>query len=202
MPRGPSLDPRERRLAIETEDHPIEYLEYEGVIPKGNYGAGPMILWDTGRVRYLERPAEDGLARGKLDFVLSGYKLKGRFALVLSHRQENANNAQRQWLLLKKQDPFASTEPSLADEDTRSVLSGLEAGELEVADSTAEVRIACRKLRSQAAAARGAWNTTHVVRGADQTTPADIEYSLHRQGWLYELKLDGVRVVADKHGAK
>ena len=87
VPRGPSLDPRERRLAIETEDHPLEYLEYEGVIPKGNYGAGPMILWDTGRVRYLERPAEEGLAHGKLDFWLTGYKLNGRFALVLSHHR-------------------------------------------------------------------------------------------------------------------
>jgi bifunctional non-homologous end joining protein LigD len=198
VPRGPSLDPRERRLAIETEDHPIEYLEYEGVIPKGNYGAGPMILWDTGRVRYLERAAEDGLAHGKLDFVLSGYKLKGRFALVLSHRQEDGRNAQRQWLLLKKQDPFASTDISIIDENPRSVLSGLAAGELQAADGTAEIEALASSYgaKRQSIEARGM--QPMLCSELPRATPADIEDSLHRQGWLYELKLDGVRVVADR----
>jgi len=198
VPRGPSLDPRERRLAIETEDHPIEYLEYEGVIPKGNYGAGPMILWDTGRVRYLERTAEDGLVHGKLDFVLSGYKLKGRFALVLSHRQEDAKNAQRQWLLLKKQDPFANTEDSLIDQKPRSVLSGLAAEELRMSTGTVEVEAvaASHGAKRQTVEAR----TMQPMLCVEQTnaTLADAQDSLSRQGWLYELKLDGVRVVADK----
>ena len=199
VPRGPSLDPRERRLAIETEDHPLEYLEYEGVIPKGNYGAGPMILWDTGRVRYLERTAEDGLAHGKLDFVLSGYKLKGRFALVLSHRQEDGKNAQRQWLLLKKQDPFASTELSIIDENPRSVLSGLAAAELQTADATAEIEALASSYgaKRQPIEARGM--QPMLCLELPRATPTDIEDSLHRQGWLYELKLDGVRVVADRH---
>ena len=199
VPRGPSLDPRERRLAIETEDHPIEYLEYEGVIPKGNYGAGPMILWDTGRVRYLERPAEDGLARGKLDFVLSGYKLKGRFALVLSHRQEDTKNAQRQWLLLKKQDAFASTETSLIDENTRSVLSGLAADELQLADGMAEISLLAESYGAKRRPLEARGMQPMLCADVPSATPADAEDLLNRQGWLYELKLDGVRVVADRH---
>ena len=196
VPRGPSLDPRERRLAIETEDHPIEYLEYEGVIPRGNYGAGPMILWDTGRVRYLERPAEDGLARGKLDFVLSGYKLKGRFALVLSHRQDDAK--QRQWLLLKKQDVFARTEAAVIDEDPRSVLSGLVADELETADRVGPLEALAKTYgaKRQPLEARGM--QPMLCTELPRTTAADAEDLLTRPGWLYELKLDGVRAVADK----
>jgi bifunctional non-homologous end joining protein LigD len=87
VPRGPSLDPADKRLAVETEDHPIEYLEFEAVIPEGNYGAGAMIVWDRGRVRYLEGSGEDGVARGKIDFELSGYKLRGRFGLILTGQE-------------------------------------------------------------------------------------------------------------------
>src|SRR5690242_16040035 len=82
VPRGPSLDPKEKRLAVLTEDHPLEYTDFEDVIPAGNYGAGAMIAWDLGRVVYLENSAEKGLEVGKLDFTLAGYKLGGRFALV------------------------------------------------------------------------------------------------------------------------
>ena len=198
VPRGPSLDPRERRLAIETEDHPIEYLDYEGVIPKGNYGAGPMILWDTGRVRYLERTAEDGLVHGKLDFVLSGYKLKGRFALVLSHRQVDAKNAQRQWLLLKKQDPFANTEDSIVDGKPRSVLSGQAVEELQMAAGTVDVEALAASYGAKRQPVEARAMQPMLCVELTSTSLADAQDSLNRQGWLYELKLDGVRVVADK----
>src|SRR5262249_32601980 len=98
VPRGPSLDPAEKRLAVRTEDHPIEYLEFEAVIPEGSYGGGPMILWDRGRVKYLERPAEEALERGKVDFELEGIKLRGRFALVRMKGDKD------EWLLFKKGD--------------------------------------------------------------------------------------------------
>ena len=78
-----------------TEDHPLEYLEFEEVIPDGNYGAGAMIAWDVGRVRYLETTAERGLEIGKLDFELDGFKLHGRFALVATGRRKAAG-AERQ----------------------------------------------------------------------------------------------------------
>ena len=82
VPRGPSFDPDERRLAVNTEEHPLEYADFEDIIPEGNYGAGPMIAWDVGRVSYLEHTAEDGELGGKIDFVLHGHKLRGRFGLV------------------------------------------------------------------------------------------------------------------------
>lgn len=202
VPRGPSLDPRDRRLAIETEDHPLEYLEYEGVIPNGNYGAGPMILWDTGRIRYLGRTAEDGLAHGKLDFVLSGYKLRGRFALVLSHRQADATHSPRQWLLIKKQDASASSNGSMVDENPRSVLSGLTAEELRVSDGHSELA----GLAEKYGAKRGAFD----ARGLQpmlcieppELTASGIGQTLNRGGWLYELKLDGVRIIADKRSGQ
>ncbi|MFN8642378.1 MAG: DNA polymerase ligase N-terminal domain-containing protein [Candidatus Binatia bacterium] len=80
VPRRPSVDPRERRLAVQTEDHPLEYAGYEGRIPAGNYGAGAMILWDAGRYRLVDgaEPAA-GLAAGKLDLELRGRKLRGRW---------------------------------------------------------------------------------------------------------------------------
>src|SRR5690242_13986190 len=122
VPRGPSLDPAERRLAVQTEDHPLEYLDFEAVIPEKSYGGGPMILWDRGRVEYLEGSVEEGLDRGKLDFVLDGIKLRGRFALV---RMKGAGK-DKEWLLLKKSDAFAS--PGGARDPVRdaprSVLSG------------------------------------------------------------------------------
>ena len=202
VPRGPSLDPADRRLAIETEDHPLEYLEYEGVIPKGNYGAGPMILWDTGRVRYLERPAEEGLARGKLDFWLSGYKLNGRFALVLSHSKADQKDSQkRQWLLLKKQDPFARAGTSIIEQETRSVLSGLAAEELATDGGISEIEALASSFGAEKRAVEARGLQPMLCAELPRTTEAEAEEVLNRQGWLYELKLDGVRIVADKrHG--
>src|SRR5262249_23447275 len=144
VPRGPSLDPVDKRLAVETEDHPIEYLDFEAVIPEGNYGAGAMIVWDRGRLRYLEGSGEDGVARGKIDFELTGYKLRGRYGLVLTgqegrrrqkektldvHGEEPTGGPQREWLLLKKPDGHVK-KGSVVDDEPRSVLSGLTVEEL------------------------------------------------------------------------
>src|SRR4051794_20369526 len=138
VPQGPSLDPEKKRLAVQTEDHPFEYLEYEGVIPDHNYGAGPMIAWDLGRVRFLEQSAEDGLARGKLDFELMGYKLRGRFALVLTSGRKGDHPKQKQWLLLKKRDPHARSNSDVVSELPHSVLSGLLVSQLETAHERAQ----------------------------------------------------------------
>ena len=83
VPKGPSLDPAEKRLAVHVEDHPLEYVDFEDVIPPGNYGAGPMIVWDRGNWVALEDP-EAGMAEGKLLFELRGHKLRGVWTLVLS----------------------------------------------------------------------------------------------------------------------
>src|SRR4029434_4065955 len=88
VPKSPSLDPTEKRLAVQVEDHPVEYADFEGVIPEGNYGAGAVIVWDLGRWRPAEDP-DRGLEEGKLLFDLEGYKLRGRFTLVRTGGGEN-----------------------------------------------------------------------------------------------------------------
>ncbi|HWW75810.1 MAG TPA: DNA polymerase ligase N-terminal domain-containing protein, partial [Pyrinomonadaceae bacterium] len=102
VPRGPSLDPSEKRLAVETEDHPVEYLKFEGLIPEGEYGAGEHMKWDGGTYRALgEGKAEEQLEKGRLDFELKGEKLRGAFTLVRMKRREG------EWLLFKRTDEFA-----------------------------------------------------------------------------------------------
>src|SRR5271166_1740200 len=103
VPKGPSLDPADKRLAIMVEDHPLDYRTFEGIIPKGNYGAGTVMVWDEGTYHAIgatsraesERALADGLEKGSLKFVLEGQKLKGEFALVKPRKEEN------QWLLIK-----------------------------------------------------------------------------------------------------
>src|SRR5919205_4410830 len=102
VPRGPSLDPSQRRLAVETEDHPVEYLKFEGRIPEGEYGAGEHMRWDGGTYKLLgDADALGQLGRGKLEFELEGEKLRGAFTLVKMKGREG------EWLLIKKQDEFA-----------------------------------------------------------------------------------------------
>ena len=104
VPKGPSLDPAEKRLAVETEDHPIEYGKFEGMIPKGEYGAGPVLLWDRGRWRPKE-DAREGYRKGRLKFDLEGEKLSGGWTLVrmMGARSEDGRN----WLLIKERDEEA-----------------------------------------------------------------------------------------------
>jgi bifunctional non-homologous end joining protein LigD len=105
VPRGPSLDPAQKRLAVETEDHPVEYLKFEGRIPEGEYGAGEHMRWDAGTYKLLGgADAREQLERGKLEFELSGERLRGAFTLVRMKGREG------EWLLIKKQDEFADAE--------------------------------------------------------------------------------------------
>src|SRR3989442_1581777 len=97
VPKGPSADPTDKRLAVHVEDHPIEYGDFEGIIPEGNYGAGAVIVWDRGAWVPIEDPRV-GLARGKLLFELKGYKLRGTWTLVKIKRGE------KEWLLIKERD--------------------------------------------------------------------------------------------------
>jgi bifunctional non-homologous end joining protein LigD len=119
VPKGPSLDPHVKRLAVRVEDHPYDYRNFEGTIPKGNYGAGDVIVWDRGTYRSADGGGEDsvssGLRKGALSIVLRGKKLKGAFSLVRLQRP-------RQWLLIKKNDDHATTRDVTRDD--RSVKSG------------------------------------------------------------------------------
>ena len=88
VPKGPSADPAEKRMAVEVEDHPVEYAQFEGIIPAGNYGAGAVILWDRGTWRAVDGEPEEGLREGKLVFTLEGYKLRGEWTLVRTRKAE------------------------------------------------------------------------------------------------------------------
>ena len=184
VPRGPSLDPKERRLAVRTEDHPLEYEGFEGVIPAGSYGAGAMIVWDAGSYRTVDgaAPAE-GLAAGKLDLELAGHKLRGRFALVRTR-------GERDWLLLRKGAAPADGHDPVRDEPA-SVLSGLSVEEVrEGVSRDAEVEAALGRLDApKRALDRDALRPTLA-----RTAPAPFS----RPGWLFELKYDGVRALAVK----
>jgi DNA ligase D-like protein (predicted 3'-phosphoesterase) len=120
VPKGPSMNPKDKRLAIETEDHPREYASFEGVIPKGEYGAGAVIVWDTGPYRNLtekdgrEIPMAAALENGHTAFWLEGKKLKGGFALTRTGRG---------WILIKMKDDQADVSRDILLTEPRSVLS-------------------------------------------------------------------------------
>ena len=121
IPKGPSLDPSVKRLAMQVEDHPVEYGSFEGVIPAGEYGGGTVMLWDSGTWEPEEDlPVEDSLRKGSLKFKLNGKKLRGSWALV---RTKNYRGTQKSaWLLIKHRDAFASRE-DITLEKPRSVVT-------------------------------------------------------------------------------
>lgn len=132
VPKGPSLDPAEKRLAVPTEDHPLDYEKFEGVIPAGGYGAGPVIVWDTGT--YENRTVDssghpvdvaDAIGRGHVSFDLHGQKLRGGFSLTRFR-----SGRQPGWLLVKRDDEFASRQGDLERDQPQSVRSGKDIGQV------------------------------------------------------------------------
>ena len=133
VPKGPSLNPAVKRLAIRTEDHPIEYADFEGLIPEGEYGAGTVMVWDKGTYDPEdELSPEQQLARGEVKVVLHGQKLRGGFVLVYPGRRLAEPGEKTRWLLIKRRDEYA--DPSWQIEDPaldRSVLTGRTLKEIE-----------------------------------------------------------------------
>ena len=123
VPKGPSYDPKVRRLAMEVEDHPIEYNTFEGTIPQGEYGGGTVMLWDRGTYEAEDGGGVDalreGYERGDLKFVLHGQRLRGGWVLVRMKRP-----GRPQWLLIKHRDEFARSAPDVVEEVTTSVATG------------------------------------------------------------------------------
>jgi bifunctional non-homologous end joining protein LigD len=120
IPKGPSLDPSVKRLAMQVEDHPVEYGHFEGVIPEGEYGGGTVMVWDIGEWSPESPDANAALTKGDLKFELHGKKLHGSWALIRTRGY--GSRADKSWLLIKHRDRYASTEDITADEP-RSVLS-------------------------------------------------------------------------------
>jgi bifunctional non-homologous end joining protein LigD len=180
VPKGPSYDTAEKRLAVHVEDHPLEYGDFEGLIPAGNYGAGAVIVWDRGQWVPQGDPL-DGLAKGKLLFELRGYKLKGMWTLVKLKKSE------KDWLLIKERDAYATKDPEALPQE--SVLSGLTVAELgEGGDQGEEIR--------QELARLGAPRRAVDVKAVNLMLAETAERPFSRKGWLFEPKVDGYRVLA------
>jgi bifunctional non-homologous end joining protein LigD len=113
IPKGPSMNPADKRLAVTVEDHPLEYGEFEGIIPQGHYGAGPVLIWDSGEFQ-PEGDPEPALRKGRLSFTLNGKKLKGGFALILM----KGRGIGKDWLLIKGKDSFAKEDWEVKQELT------------------------------------------------------------------------------------
>jgi bifunctional non-homologous end joining protein LigD len=192
VPRGPSLDPAEKRLAVHVEDHPLDYADFEGVIPAGNYGAGAVIVWDKGVWIPVEDP-DAGLERGKLLFDLRGYKLGGRWTLVRTRRPRQTEPG-REWLLIKKPDAHADPAGERPPSE-QSVMSGLTVEELGEAPERA------RRLREEVAQLGAPARRVDPKRVAPMLCrPIDAPFS--DPGWLFELKYDGYRLLAAAEGGE
>ena len=184
VPKGPSYDTNDKRLAVRVEDHPLEYGDFEGVIPSGNYGAGGIIVWDRGEWVPLE-PWKEGLEKGKLLFELKGYKLRGRWTLV------KIKKAEKEWLLIKERDAYVRSPGDVFPEE--SVLSGLTVEE--VAAGTRHVS----ELR-EALAEAGAVKERVDVDKAGLMLAESRDEAFTKKDWIFELKLDGYRLLASKRG--
>ena len=130
VPKGPSLNPADKRLAVETEDHPLEYIDFEGVIPEGEYGGGPMIVWDTGTWAPMD-DVEKSLTTGAFKFRLAGEKLKGGWMLARLKPKPGEDRNKKNWLLFKEHDLAAERRrPTSSPTRPESVKSGRRIEEL------------------------------------------------------------------------
>jgi bifunctional non-homologous end joining protein LigD len=190
VPRGPSADPADKRLALPTEDHPLEYADFEGVIPPGNYGAGAVIVWDRG-IWVPTGDPEQGLSRGDLKFELRGYKLRGGFALVRTRRGERGKE---EWLLVKHRDAWVDPRGEGAY-GPESVLSGRTVEEVAAGRGRAEEAVG-------EAARLGAPRRWLPPSEERPMLAESREAAFTREGWVFELKYDGYRMLARREGTR
>src|SRR3954469_21840220 len=184
VPKGPSYDSADKRLAVHVEDHPLEYGDFEGLIPEGNYGAGAVIVWDRGQWLPVGDPA-DGLAQGKLLFELRGHKLHGLWTLGKIKKAEN------EWLLIKERDGYAATGGVASPEE--SVLSGLTVEDLKHGRTPAAGILA--DLERLGAPTRPLRADSVQLMLAEPR-----ERAFTAPGWYFELKLDGYRALGARDG--
>jgi bifunctional non-homologous end joining protein LigD len=199
IPKGPSLNPADKRLAVMVEDHPFDYASFEGVIPKGEYGGGQVVVWDAGTYspdedgklsfgtrEEAEARMRDGIEKGKISVWLRGYKLKGSWTLVRTKRAPN------DWLFIKHKDRYVDSDRDVT-EDGRSVLSDLtiadiKAGRLPERKSVAEMCLRPGDL--------GRVRTAAFPRSVEPMNASLAEGPFSSPDWFFEPKLDGVRAVA------
>ncbi len=200
VPKGFCLDPEEKRFAVQTEDHPLEYGDFEGVIPEGNYGAGAMIVWDRGVWISITDPWE-GFRSGKLLFELRGFKLRGVWTMFrikppAIHRGKQKDDG-KNWLMMKKPDGFSRLPGDAGFVfDETSVLSGLSGPEL--GEGSKRLEAVHRSIKKSKASKPG---TPVDPRTLDLQLAQNGDQPSDRRGWLFEIKYDGYRLVAAKSGA-
>lgn len=188
VPRGPSLNPADRRLAVETEDHPLEYIDFEGVIPEGEYGGGPMIVWDAGSWAPMD-DARSALDKGAFKFRLWGEKLKGGW--MLTRLKPRPDEDKRNWLLIKEHDQAEDTETDILAVRPESVKSGRLIEEL-VPQRKPPTKPEDIKPETLAGAVRSAM----PARIEPQLATATERPAADPKKWLHEIKLDGYRTMA------
>lgn len=176
VPKGPSYDTQDKRLAVMVEDHPLEYRNFEGTIPKGEYGGGIVMLWDEGFWEPYGN-VEEGLRKGELKFILRGARLKGKWVLV--RLKAKAGEDKDNWLLIKERDEYVRTDDGISEFST-SIRTGRTMAEIEAGEEEKMIRNPFSRVEVQLA---------KLVN----TVPKD-------EDWLYELKYDGYRIVAFVEG--
>ena len=225
VPNGPSLDPAEKRLAVHVEDHPLDYGDFEGTIPKGEYGGGTVMLWDEGTWEPVGDP-DEGLARGDFKFVLHGERLNGKWVLVRMRRKPGERGKHENWLLIKERDAFATEEAKpITERALKSVRSGrtmaeIAAGNVEWVNSGFNIRrdtadpAPVRKTAAKAKPARGKAPKARAAKTAaadpDEGPPAFVAPQLATlaaaapsgEGWIHEIKFDGYRALAAVGGGR
>lgn len=180
VPKGPSYNPKDKRLAIQVEDHPLEYADFEGVIPKGEYGGGTVMIWDEGLWFPQEgKDADDGLKKGSLKFVLEGSRLKGKWALVKLKGEDSKDSSN--WLLIKENDEY------------KKPTSGITNFKTSVRSNRTDFRIKQEE---------NAVNKKNPFDIAEVQLAKLVEKVPDEDGWLYEVKYDGYRIVAFAQSGK
>lgn len=192
--KGPSFDPKDKRLAVRTEDHPLGYADFEGTIPKGQYGGGTVMLWDEG-VYAVEGDAERSLKEGKLKLLLNGQRLKGGFTLVRMRKKKSEKR--ENWLLIKERDRYAKDAPaigkwkrSIKTNKTMSEIANDAAGDTWKSNRAARKRKLNDPVRKNMRLPR--------FHGPQLATLAD---DLPRGDWVFETKFDGYRMLAAVAGS-
>jgi bifunctional non-homologous end joining protein LigD len=207
VPKGPSLDPRQKRLAVMTEDHPVDYGGFEGIIPKGEYGGGTVLLWDQGTWT-PEGDAGAALRKGALKFELHGQKLHGRWALVRIRGRGGEKDDSRNWLLVKEKDGEARSNGAgeITATATKSVTTGRELEEI----ARDQDRVWHSNRENDGARPTPIEPPPAVKRARKAALPAFVPPALATlvaeapagDEWLHEMKFDGFRILARKDGAK
>ena len=208
VPKGPSLDPSVKRLAMQVEDHPIDYNTFEGTIPQGEYGGGTVMLWDRGTYsadsatspNEEEDAIREGLRRGDLKITFNGERLHGSYALIrMKFARDGSSSSKPQWLLIKHRDEFASSEDVVAANmtsvDTNRTMEEITSGKSKVWNSNREPKTAAVTL-SQPKKVGTASSLPKLSFKSLEPMYASIGTEIPGKGWTFEPKYDGIRVLA------